>query len=176
MLSLPSAAELLLMSLSVAFTEPTFQWALLLAVGAILALGRRTVTAMLWTMRGVARGHPQHVPPRLLPRRLVAVAPGEGPGRGRPWAPPAGPAGPGAPGRHHGPASRQARLRQGLSPRRRPFLPLPHRLAVTGPQIISLFTARCPIETTFQEMRRAWASRRRASAWPRACCGPPRAF
>jgi len=46
------------MSLSVAFTEPTFQRVLPLAVGAILALGRRTVTAMLWTMRGIIRGHP----------------------------------------------------------------------------------------------------------------------
>ena len=57
MLSLPSAAEPLMMSLSVAFTEPTFQRILPLAVGAILAFGRRTVTGVLWTMRGVVRGH-----------------------------------------------------------------------------------------------------------------------
>jgi hypothetical protein len=58
MLSLPSAAEPLLMSLSVAFTQPTFQRFLPLVVGAILTMGRRTVTGILWTMRGVIRGHP----------------------------------------------------------------------------------------------------------------------
>jgi hypothetical protein len=57
MLSLPSAAEPVLMSLSVAFTQPTFQRILPLIVGAILAMGRRTVTGVLWTMRGVVRGH-----------------------------------------------------------------------------------------------------------------------
>ena len=58
MLPLPSAAEPLFMSLSVAFTQPTFQRILPLIVGAILAMGRRTVTAILWTLRGVIRGHP----------------------------------------------------------------------------------------------------------------------
>lgn len=58
MLSLPSAAEPLLLSLSVAFTQPTFQRMVPLIVGAILAMGRRTVTNILWTMRGVVRGHP----------------------------------------------------------------------------------------------------------------------
>jgi len=58
MLSLPSAAKPLFMSLSVAFTDPTFQRIVPLCVGAILAMGKRTVTAVLWTMRGVIRGHP----------------------------------------------------------------------------------------------------------------------
>jgi hypothetical protein len=58
MLSLPSAAEPILMSLSIAFTEPTFQRILVLAVGAILALGRRTVAAMLRAAGVLARGHP----------------------------------------------------------------------------------------------------------------------
>ena len=57
MLSLPSAAEPLLMSLSVAFTQPTFQRVVPLCVGAILTLGRRTVTAVLWTLRGLIGGH-----------------------------------------------------------------------------------------------------------------------
>lgn len=57
MLSLPSAAEPILMSLSVAFTQPTFQRIVPLVVGAILTIGRRTVTGVLWTMRGVVRGH-----------------------------------------------------------------------------------------------------------------------
>ena len=51
MLSLPSAAEPLFLKLSVAFTHPTFQRILPLCVGAILAMGQRTVTALLWTMR-----------------------------------------------------------------------------------------------------------------------------
>jgi len=57
MLALPSAAEPLFMSLSVAFTQPTFQRIIPLIVGAILTMGRRTVTGVLWTMRGVIRGH-----------------------------------------------------------------------------------------------------------------------
>jgi len=60
MLSLPSAAEALLMSLSIAFTEPTFQRVVPLAVGAILALGRRTVTGMLRPVGGLIRGHSSH--------------------------------------------------------------------------------------------------------------------
>ncbi len=58
MLTLPSAAEPLLMSFSVAFTQPTFQRFLLLAVGAILTPNRRTISAILWTMRGLLRGDP----------------------------------------------------------------------------------------------------------------------
>ena len=57
MLSLPSAAEALLMSLSIAFTEPTFQRVVPLADGAILALGRRTVTGMLRPVGSLIRGH-----------------------------------------------------------------------------------------------------------------------
>ena len=58
MLSLPSAAEPLLMSLSVAFTRPTFRRIVPLVVGAILTMGRRTITGVLWTMRGLVPGHP----------------------------------------------------------------------------------------------------------------------
>jgi len=57
MLSIPSAAEPILMSFSTAFTKPTFQRVIPLAVGAILTMGRRTVTGMLWTMRGLTSGH-----------------------------------------------------------------------------------------------------------------------
>ena len=50
MLTLPSAAEPLIVSLSIAFTEPTFKRIVPLIVGAILTTGRRTVTAVLrWT-------------------------------------------------------------------------------------------------------------------------------
>lgn len=58
MLTVPSAAEPLLMSLSIAFTNPTFQRILPLSIGAILTTGRRTVTGVLWTMRGLVAGHP----------------------------------------------------------------------------------------------------------------------
>jgi hypothetical protein len=58
MLPLPSAVGAIFMSFSVAFTQPTFRRMLLLAVGAILTMGRRTITAMLWTMRGLLQGHP----------------------------------------------------------------------------------------------------------------------
>jgi len=58
MLSIPSAAKPIFMSLSIAFTQPTFQRIVPLATGAILTMGRRTVTAILWTMRGLVTGHP----------------------------------------------------------------------------------------------------------------------
>jgi len=57
MLQLPKAAEPLASSLSIAFTRPTWQRAILLLVGAILARGRRTVTGVLRTVRPVAQGH-----------------------------------------------------------------------------------------------------------------------
>lgn len=58
MLSLPSAAHALLMSFSVVFTAPTFRRVLVLAVGAILTRGRRTVTGVWRSVQGVAPGHP----------------------------------------------------------------------------------------------------------------------
>ena len=57
MLSLPKAAEPLLARFSVAFSRPTFQRLVLLAVGATVAMGRRTVTAILWTVRTLTAGH-----------------------------------------------------------------------------------------------------------------------
>jgi hypothetical protein len=57
MLTIPSAAEELFVQFSSAFTKPTFQRILPLAIGAIVTLGRRTVTSILWTMRTVVKGH-----------------------------------------------------------------------------------------------------------------------
>ena len=57
MLSIPSAAKQIFMSISIAFTRPTYQRILPLAIGAILTMGRRTVTGILWTMRGLITGH-----------------------------------------------------------------------------------------------------------------------
>jgi hypothetical protein len=58
MLSIPSAAEGIFMSFSVAFTQPTFQRVLLLAGGTLMTFGQRTVSAVLWTLRQVLNGHP----------------------------------------------------------------------------------------------------------------------
>ena len=43
MLSIPSAAEAIFMSFSVAFTQPTFQRILLLASGTLMTFGQRTI-------------------------------------------------------------------------------------------------------------------------------------
>jgi len=59
MLSLPSAARSVLMSFSVAFTQPTFRRVILLAVGALLTMRSRTVTGILFPLRGVVCGHPR---------------------------------------------------------------------------------------------------------------------
>jgi len=57
MFPLPSVAEPLLMSLSITFTQPTFNRILPLLVGTVLTKGRRTITSILWTMRGMVPGH-----------------------------------------------------------------------------------------------------------------------
>jgi hypothetical protein len=57
MLSVPKAAEPLVRAFSVAFTRPTFQRVPVLILGAILALRRRTVTAMLRAVGPLAKGH-----------------------------------------------------------------------------------------------------------------------
>lgn len=57
MLTIPSAAEQLFVQFSPTFTQPTFQRILPLVIGAIITIGRRTITAVLWTMRAVIDGH-----------------------------------------------------------------------------------------------------------------------
>lgn len=57
MLPLPQEARTILMSLSIAFRERTFQRILPLLVGAVLAKGRRTILSLLWIMRGLVPGH-----------------------------------------------------------------------------------------------------------------------
>lgn len=57
MLSLPSAAEPLIHGFSVAFSERIFQRIVVLMIGAIVTMGRRTVTHVLWTVRSIADGH-----------------------------------------------------------------------------------------------------------------------
>jgi hypothetical protein len=55
--SVPKAAEPLVSVFSVAFTARTFQRVLILILGAILSLRRRTVTALLQTVGPLAKGH-----------------------------------------------------------------------------------------------------------------------
>ncbi|MHC4507976.1 MAG: IS701 family transposase [Planctomycetota bacterium] len=74
MLSIPSAAQSLFMSFSVGFTQPTFERVVPLTIGAILAMGRRTVTAILWTMRGLVAGHPSTYH-RVLSRAVWSLWP-----------------------------------------------------------------------------------------------------
>ena len=57
MFVLPQAIRPIFDRFSIAFSAPTFQRFILLAVGAILTPGRRTTTAILWTVRTIARGH-----------------------------------------------------------------------------------------------------------------------
>lgn len=57
MLSLPKAAEPLISTFSIAFSRPTFQRVVVLMLGAILSLRRRTVTAILGVVGPLARGH-----------------------------------------------------------------------------------------------------------------------
>jgi hypothetical protein len=74
MLTIPSAAQSLFMSFSIGFTRPTFERIVPLAIGAILAMGRRTVTAILWTMRGLVAGHPSTYH-RVLSRAVWSLWP-----------------------------------------------------------------------------------------------------
>lgn len=57
MLTLPSSAEPVFMSFSVAFSDPTFQHVLVLMIGAILTRGPHTITAILRTVQPLARSH-----------------------------------------------------------------------------------------------------------------------
>ena len=57
MWSLPKAAEPLISAFSMAFSPRTFQRVVVLILGAILSLRRRTVTAILATVGPLAHGH-----------------------------------------------------------------------------------------------------------------------
>jgi hypothetical protein len=74
MLSLPQAAEPLIACFSVAFTHPTFQRFVLLAVGAIVAPRQRTVCCILRTLAPLAQGHWSDFH-RVLCRRVWSIRP-----------------------------------------------------------------------------------------------------
>jgi len=57
MLTLPSSAEPIFMSLSGAFSDPTFRHVVILTIGAILTRGPHTMTAILRTVQSLAPGH-----------------------------------------------------------------------------------------------------------------------
>jgi len=68
-MSLPHLAEPLLMVMSIAFTQPSFQRFLVLTVGAILASGPRTVLRVLSTLGPLAPGHHTDYPRLFAERR-----------------------------------------------------------------------------------------------------------
>jgi hypothetical protein len=55
---LPRVAQPLLLSFAGAFTRPTFKRFVTLMLGAVLTTGRRTISNLLRTIRGLAPGHP----------------------------------------------------------------------------------------------------------------------
>jgi hypothetical protein len=82
MLSLPKVAEPLFSRFSIAFSQPTFDRFVLLAVGAIVCMGRRTTTAVLWTVRTLVEGHASSYHrvfsrspwrPRILAKALAGI-------------------------------------------------------------------------------------------------------
>ena len=82
MLALPRAAEPLIAAFAPAFTRPSFERFVVLLVGAILTVGRRTVSRLLWTLGPLAHGHPSSYHrllsrarwrPRVLGRVLTAL-------------------------------------------------------------------------------------------------------
>ena len=76
---LPSVAEPLLMGLSVALTQPTFQRIPPLVVGAILTRGRHTVTAMLWPAGIKARGELRRARPHAAVQAACTAGGRHGP-------------------------------------------------------------------------------------------------
>ncbi|MCS7304291.1 MAG: transposase [Thermoguttaceae bacterium] len=74
MFSLPEEAKVGLLTLSIAFTEPTFHRMLGLLVGMLLLRGRRSVNGALWQMQGLLPGHPSSYH-RLLSRARWALWP-----------------------------------------------------------------------------------------------------
>lgn len=68
---IPSAAQRLLLKFSSSFTSPTYSRWVVLLVAATLTTGRRTVTNLLRTIRGVAEGHASSFH-RVLSRRKWA--------------------------------------------------------------------------------------------------------
>jgi len=69
---IPSAAQRLLLKFAPSFSAPTYGRWVVLAVAAILTTGRRTVTNLLRTIRGVASGHASSFH-RVLSRRKWAL-------------------------------------------------------------------------------------------------------
>src|SRR6476469_9150260 len=106
---LPPEAHPLVQVLALHFTSPTYQRFSTLLVGAILTTGRRTVANLLRTLRHLAPGPPPAY------RRALSRAPWSGPAGRR---------------RHRRRAPRADGVRQGPAPRRRPLVPLLHRVAV----------------------------------------------
>jgi DDE superfamily endonuclease len=74
MLGLPQEAAALRDRFAPFFSRPTFDRLVLLVVGAILTMGRRTVSRILWTMRPWLSGHPSSYH-RVFSRRRWSLWP-----------------------------------------------------------------------------------------------------
>ncbi len=72
--SLPQEVVGLLQCFRPAFTRPTFERFVLLAVGAILTMGRRSVSRILWSVRSWLAGHPSSYH-RFFSRRRWSALP-----------------------------------------------------------------------------------------------------
>ncbi|MBV8230995.1 MAG: hypothetical protein JO329_13490 [Planctomycetaceae bacterium] len=59
---IPDFLRRLIQPFARAFTRPTFQCFTILMAGAVLTTGRRTVSNLLRTVRGLAPGHPSKKP------------------------------------------------------------------------------------------------------------------
>jgi DDE superfamily endonuclease len=70
---IPDFARALLQPFADAFTQPTFKRFLTLMAGAVLTTGRRTVSNLLRTVRGLAHGHPSSYH-RVFSRRRWSTA------------------------------------------------------------------------------------------------------
>ncbi len=132
-LVLSRAAEPLFDRLSVAFTRPIYERFVLLAVGAILAMGRRTTAAVCWVTRMLLDGHLSDYH-RVFSRAVSAGHAGPRGDGGRARAGAQGDACRPQRGRHDGAAQWRPRLQQRVPPRHGPLHPQLHRAEV-GPQV-----------------------------------------
>lgn len=156
MFTFPRPAEPLISAFSVAFSPRTFQRVVVLILGAILSLRRRTVTAMLGVVGPLARGHWSDFH-RVLCRASWSLWP-----LGKVLAalvleciPPDQVAA--ATRRHHAAAQRQTRLWQRPAPRRDPLDGRrgdPHRLGVWP---VAAATVVLAIHVKFPFASRPWA-------------------
>ena len=132
--ALPQPARSLFDALAGAFTRPTFLRFVVLALAAILTIGRPHRLQPPAHPRRLGSGPSLQLPPRLLQAPLVLLAAGPRPGRLGLRPPRARRPRPPGRRRHRRRAPRRQGLRQGLPPRPGPLHALLHRLPL-GAQV-----------------------------------------